>query len=496
MTIPLVDKFLNTITMYRLVLYGLGALAIISIVLALFGILPFSPWAMLVSLIILLAFCFGTNVLLSQLSGQPLNIESADITALILFFILVPPTSGMDMALVAGTAFLAMISKHVFALQRKHIFNPAAIALVIMGVFGSGLGIWWVATPYLLPLVLILAFFVVRKIRRFPLFFSFLFAACAMLLITGLQSGASIIEILSQSFVSYPLLFLGGIMLTEPLTTPPTKKLQTVYGAVVGVLFGLQFHLGPFYSTPELAIVLGNIFSYIVSPKEKLKLALASSRRLSADIYEFVFSSPNKLLFKAGQYLEWTLPRFFFDDRGNRRYFTIASSPTEHEIRIGVRVSNKPSRFKKALLEMKAGETIWASQLAGDFVLPNDVHKKLVFIAGGIGITPFRSMLKYIIDVKEQRDIVLLYACITKEYFVYQDIFNEAAAASGVKTVFLPTDTDGYLTPERLAAEVPDFKERIFYLSGPISMVNAYQRLLLSLHVARSQIMKDYFPGF
>src|SRR5206468_2445876 len=70
------------------------------------------------------------------------------------------------------------------------------------------------------------------------------------------------------------LLFFAFIMLTEPLTTPPTKRLQIMYGALVGFLFVPQIHIGNIYSTPELALIIGNIYSYIVSPKTKLLLHL------------------------------------------------------------------------------------------------------------------------------------------------------------------------------------------------------------------------------
>ncbi len=63
-------------------------------------------------------------------------------------------------------------------------------------------------------------------------------------------------------------------MLTEPLTMPSTNNLRNIYGALVGVLFAPAFHLGSFYSTPEIALVIGNLFSYLVSPKRRLILSL------------------------------------------------------------------------------------------------------------------------------------------------------------------------------------------------------------------------------
>jgi ferredoxin-NADP reductase len=164
----------------------------------------------------------------------------------------------------------------------------------------------------------------------------------------------------------------------------------------VGFLFSSQFSVGKIYSSPEVALVIGNIFSYVVSPKQKLKLLLKSSQALSKDVYEFIFITSQKFIFTPGQFLEWTMPKLFLENRGNRRYFTIASSPTEDEVRLGIRVFPESSRFKKELMAMDQGETMWVSQLAGDFILPSDKDKKILFIAGGIGITPFRSMIKYL----------------------------------------------------------------------------------------------------
>ncbi len=490
-----VDRFLNSITMYRLALYGLGLMALAAFILAMFGLLPFSPLALFYSGALLLTVCFTTNFLLAKLAGRAVNIESADITALILFLIMAPPVSWQEAKTIVLVAALAMLIKHVVTFREKHIFNPAAIALVVAGLAGSGMGIWWIGTPALLPVSLVVGLLIVRKIRRFPLLLAFGAAALVSLSFFGFHNGLSLDRILILAFGSYPLVFLGTIMLTEPLTLPPTRRLQILYGVIVGLLFGAQFSFGPIFSTPELALVIGNLFAFAVSPKYKLKLSFLSSSRLSDDVYEFIFSTPRPVVFRAGQYLEWTLPRFFLDSRGNRRFFTIASSPTEKELRLGVRIVPNGSRFKKELLSLKADDPLWAGSLSGDFTLPDDPHEKLVFIAGGIGITPFRSMAKYLIDAGEDRDVQLIYSCLNDSSFVYRDIFA-SAESRGWKTLYLATNTDGYLTQELLRKTVPDFAERTYYLSGPNAMVENYEKLLIKAGVHQSRIKTDYFPGF
>jgi ferredoxin-NADP reductase len=500
-----IDRFLNSITMYRLVLIGLEILAAISLVATFFGKLSFNWIGLIVSFLVLMIVCYVVNFGLAKVLKAPMNIESAGITALILFFIIAPPESGTEVLTIVALAALAMISKFAFTINHKHLFNPAAIAAVIIGLGGSGMAIWWVGSVVLLPFTLILGLLIVRKIRRFEMFATFLLVSLLALIISGISVSQTWTEVLAVSVTSWPLIFFGTIMLTEPATTPPGRKWQIMYAAVVGVLFSIQFKIGSLYSTPELALVTGNIFSYIVSPKQKLRLILESSRRLSGDIYEFIFLTKSKLIFKAGQYLEWTLPPLHLDNRGNRRYFTIASSPTEETIRLGVRVFEKSSSFKKQLMALKSGEEIFTAQLSGDFVLPTDKTKKLVFIAGGIGITPFRSMIKYLIDQKEKRDIVLLYAVLTPENLVYRDIFEEAKSI-GLRTEYVITDSTkvpnnwsgrvGYINEKMLSTVMTDYKERMYYLSGPEAMVATYTTLLCGVGIPRKQVRKDYFPGF
>ncbi len=280
-------------------------------------------------------------------------------------------------------------------------------------------------------------------------------------------------------------------MLTEPLTTPPRRGTRLAYGALAGALFAPGVHLGSLYSTPELALSISNVFAWIVSPKVRAMLTLKRKDTTSPNTYDFVFTSDKKLSFKSGQYLEWTLPHKKVDTRGNRRYFTIASSPTEEEVHLGVKFYDAPSSFKRALREMEPGGMLTAASLSGDFTLPHNKKEKLAFIAGGIGITPFRSMTKYLLDTNEKRDIVLLYGVRDARDLIYKDIFD-AAGSIGLK----PAYTVGLITPDIIKKEVPDYLERMFYVSGPRSMVVAFEHTLHKIGVHRTRIKTDFFPGF
>ena len=203
--------------------------------------------------------------------------------------------------------------------------------------------------------------------------------------------------------------------------------------------------------------------------------------------------------------MEFTLAHPHPDSRGNRRYFTLASSPTENDVHLGIRFYEQGSSFKKALYRMDGRTNLVAAQIAGDFTLPPDPKQKLVFIAGGIGITPFRSMLKYLLDVHQRRDIVLFYANKTVDEIVYGDVLSAAQAKIGVKTFYTLTDTAaiprnwpgfmGRISEQMILETVPDYEERTYYLSGPPDMVKAYERVLKNMNVKHDQIKKDYFPG-
>jgi ferredoxin-NADP reductase len=217
---------------------------------------------------------------------------------------------------------------------------------------------------------------------------------------------------------------------------------------------------------------------------------------LTQSIYDFVFAADSKFNYLPGQYIEYTLKVAKADSRGNRRYFTLASSPTEDEVLLGVKFYDKPSSFKETLLNLRPTDTITAFQVAGDFVLPQNKSKKLVFIAGGIGITPFRSMTKYLLDKNEPRDIILLYANKTNADIVYKSIFDEAEKTLGLKAHYIETDTVGRLSKELITTFVADAQERTFYISGPQAMVTTVKSILNDMNIPDHRIVSDFFPGF
>ncbi len=500
-----IDAVIDHITMYRLLLYILFVEIFVGVVFAFTHDLAFSPGALLISTVFLVVMCWTSNTILGAIFNVPTNVESSILTALILALIFDPPKTTSDLIVLGWAAILAMSSKYILALHNKHLFNPAAISAVFIGYALQDPASWWVGTSRMLPVVLIGGLLIVRKVRQETMVGAFLLTAVVGEGAFALLHGTTLSLELRRFLVESPLFFFASIMLTEPLTAPPTKTLKSIYGLITGILFIPQVHLGSTYSTPELALVIGNVFSYLVSPKRKFVLALQRKTRLTPDTVDFAFTAPNGLAFAPGQYMEWTLGYPRADSRGNRRYFTLASSPTESVMHLGVKFYDEGSSFKKALLGLNRRSTILAGQIAGDFTLPANPREKLVFIAGGIGITPFRSMLKYLIDTRQQRDVVLFYAVRRVEEIAYVDVLDEANRRLAIPTYYTLTDADaaprnwagcvGRVDAEMIANAVPDYRERVFYLSGPPTMVRSYDRMLRRMGVGRRQIKKDFFSG-
>ncbi len=500
-----IDYVLDRITMYRLVLYVLIGLVGLAEILAYFKLLNFSPLALLVSTLFLVLICWVMNAILARVLEVPANVESSYITALILALIIDPAQSVGGLQFLGWAAILAMSSKYILALNRKHFFNPAAIAVVITSFVLGESASWWVGTTGMLPAVLIGGLLIARKLRQADMVWSFCAAALVSASLITLVQGGNVFTALKQLLILSPLFFFAFIMLTEPLTAPPTKNLRNLYGILTGILIIPQLHIGSLYSTPELALVVGNVFSYLVSPKLKVMLTLINKNKLAPGIIDFVFKPSQRLAFVPGQYMEFTLAHPRPDSRGNRRYFTLASSPTEKVVHLGVRFYEQGSSFKRAMSKMDAHMNILGAQIAGDFTLPSDPQQKLVFIAGGIGITPFRSMLKYLLDLQQRRDIVLFYANKTANEIVYKNVLSAAHAKLGIKTFYTLTDTTsapqnwaglvGRINEQVILSTVPDYQERTYYISGPPDMVRACEHVLKNMGVSHGQIKKDFFPG-
>lgn len=503
-----IDNFLNKITMYRLTLYYLISLIGIAIVLSIFGILRYNPLDIAINSLAAIIVGFIFNLVFAKIFKAVTNVESVYITALILALI-VPVTFPQNLAFISLAAAAAMASKYLLTIDKKHVFNPAAVAVAAIAMLSpQHAATWWVGTSVMLPFVLVGGLLLVRKTQREDMVFNFLSLYLIVISAGVILRGGSLLSIFSTlrlNVLDSALFFFMFVMFTEPLTSPTTKQKRNYFAYFVALLYATpSLRLG-FALTPEIALVLGNVFSYIISPTARFVLSLQQKIKLSSDTYEFVFNKTPDFNFTPGQYMEWTLPHQREDSRGNRRYFSIASSPTEDKLSMTVKFYDPSSTYKKRLISLEPGEKIIASQVAGDFILPKNLKKQFVFIAGGVGIAPFRSMIQYIIDKNLTTDIILLFTNRTKEDILFAEIFDRARL-NGVKTIYNLTNAEsapqdwtgtvGYITPEKIQQLIPDYKNRVYYLSGPQPMVQNFEETLRKVSVPSNQITKDFFPGY
>jgi len=484
-----IDSLLNKITMYKVMVYGLGLLLAVAAVLGAAGVISIAPGALLVSVGLLIVSCYATNKALSKLLRVPTNTESWLISALILACILPQADSVGKAGYTILAGLLAMASKFIIRYQGRHLLNPAALGAFVVSVTGLLAATWWIATPWMTPFTALLAFVVLRKQRRFQMFFCFAAAAIGMLVLTGaVLQGMDLAPVLRTAVLSWPIIFFGSIMLTEPATLPPTRYYQLLLAVIVGLLFASQLHIGGLATTPQAVLLVGNVLTALAIPARGYVLRLKGVRRLTPTTYEVSFNRPPDLRFRSGQYAELTMAHARADSRGNRRTFSIASPPTATEVRFAFKVSGRGSSFKKALVALKPGSPVRLDHIAGDFTLPSDTTRPLLFIAGGIGATPYRSMIG---SLTSPRDIVLLYLVTDLQDVTYKADFDQAAQF-GVRTEYV----HGRLGPEILQRLVPDLNKRLVYISGPEGLVRSGKTMISRLGIARRAIRTDHFSGY
>lgn len=504
-----IDEFLNQFTMYRITLYFLIGILFYAFVLSTLSFLPYSPLDLLGSICITVSVSYIANIIFAKIFKAVTNVESVFITALILSLIISPKLPLNASFLVIASIF-AMAAKYFPTIEKRHVFNPAAASVAAISLLSSEhSATWWIGTPTMFIPVAIGGLLLVRKIRRVDMityFFSAYFFLISIFSIIHTGFLMDLFRAWQTSFLKTSVVFFACVMLTEPLTSPTIKKTQRLYAILVAILYATpQIRFLGIELTPELSLIIGNVFAYVISPNYRLALSVLSNKALTQDTSLIIFSPIDSLKYKAGQYMEWTLPHKHTDSRGNRRYFSLASSPTETTPMLLVKFYEPSSSYKKSLKNLSEGKEIIATSLAGDFTLPSKPDKKIAFIAGGVGIAPFRSMVKYLLDTNQKRDITLLYSNKHMEDILFDDLWRKAYQV-GIKTYYILTDGQsvpsgwtggvGHLDESSISQYVPDYGVRAFYVSGPQLMVQNFENTLKKIGVKRKNIITDFFPGY
>ncbi len=197
--------------------------------------------------------------------------------------------------------------------------------------------------------------------------------------------------------------------------------------------------------------------------------------------FSIIFEKPQSLHFYPGQYIDYDKP------------FTVSASPTERFLMLTTRKGR--TEFKKALLALRPGDKLHASAPIGTFIL--DETSPAVFLAGGIGITPFRSMIKYALDQNLKTPITLIYSN-SDDDFVFKEELNEwQKLMPNLKIIYHNSSKAGHFTrPPSELLPINYTLSPIYYLSGSPKFVDAMQKILLDLKIDETNIRSDYFDGY
>ncbi len=217
------------------------------------------------------------------------------------------------------------------------------------------------------------------------------------------------------------------------------------------------------------------------------------------DVSSFRFQRPSGLSYKPGQYMFVTLK---LGAKELTHPFSISSSPTEPD-HIEFTKKFTPNEYSTALKALKPGDPARIDAPYGKFTFEGE-YPKIALLTGGIGITPFRSIIRCCTDKQLNTSIALFYGCRTPGDIAFREELEEMQQQnSNLKLVFTVTEPDskwngavGIITPELVKKEIPDYRERVFFACGPPGMVQAMINLMKTLDLPATQLKLESFAGW
>lgn len=213
-------------------------------------------------------------------------------------------------------------------------------------------------------------------------------------------------------------------------------------------------------------------------------LTIKDTRQENINSTSIIFDKPVGFSYYPGQYIDLELP--VIDIRSNVRAFSLSSSPTENFLMITYK--HGPSVFKKHLQSLKPGQAIKISHPAGTFIL--DETEPVFFIAGGIGITPFRSMIKYAVDKQLSNPIKLLHIAATEDFVFAKEFIEWKKLLPNFNIIYQHSIQNGRLN------KLPSNLKSIVYLSGSAFMIEKFYKILIATAIDEDNIRIDSFDGY
>ena len=220
----------------------------------------------------------------------------------------------------------------------------------------------------------------------------------------------------------------------------------------------------------------------------------------------FHFEKPSGWTFQAGQYLDMTLldpPQS--DAEGNVRSFSIASAPHEETLMVATRM--RDTAFKRMLKTMPFGTAVKIEGPSGDLILQNDSARAAVFLAGGIGITPFRSIVHWAAQKKLPQSVFLFYSNRRPEDAAFlaelqrlekdNAKYKLIASMTEMEKSHQPWNGEtGLINQEMLARHLQNAASPIYYIAGPPPMVKGLQEMLRKAKIKDDDIRAEEFAGY
>ncbi|MEI6237644.1 MAG: FAD-dependent oxidoreductase [Candidatus Saccharibacteria bacterium] len=224
-----------------------------------------------------------------------------------------------------------------------------------------------------------------------------------------------------------------------------------------------------------------------------IKLKFKAKSELAKGVYAFDFIPPSKIDWQAGQYASFEIP--ILHGKTKRKTFTIASAPGESVITFATMIrEDQPDIYKNNLLSLKKGSVVKMRGPTGPMYI-NDLNKNYALLATGIGITPFRSMLKQLVLEGATNTKATLFYASGKNGHLFKEDFNEIKSILKnvrIEYIYKPERITGNLLEEELGNNL---KDTIYLLAGPSNMVKGYKRTLQGLKIKRKNIKSNPFLG-
>ena len=234
-----------------------------------------------------------------------------------------------------------------------------------------------------------------------------------------------------------------------------------------------------------------------------MKATVAEKREVAKGTLLVLFAVDAYPTYRPGNYFWVELPdRGYQDDKGLRRHISLVTSPTDRPL-VGLATRLRDSAFKRTLAELEVGDEVEVEEPKGSFLLPEDTSADYVFVAGGIGITVFRSMLRYIADRDLPYTVTLFYSNRDRESAAFLDELEVLEQRiEGLRVVLTMTEQEGWDGESRridaavLRDQVGQLEDKQFLVAGPPAMTEAVVDALHAAGVPEDRVVAGKFSGY